>query len=283
MRRMRMDSLLVLVLLACGLLFTSAVQAHEPMLPLVDDGKNDVGGWWMSEKLDGVRGYWNGHNLYSKHGVPLHPPRAFVADLPPFPLEGELWGGRGTFETTAGITRREQPDAAWLQLRFAIFDVPDEPGSFRQRIRKARHWFDIHPSPYAFVIEQTPLRSRQQLQSQLERIERHGGEGLIIRDPDASYTAGRSASILKVKSYQDAEATVIAHLPGQGRNAGRMGALLVREADGTEFKIGSGFSDAERDNPPPVGAVITFKYYGRYTSGLPRFPSYLRPRTDRGL
>ncbi|ORJ58609.1 DNA ligase [Geothermobacter hydrogeniphilus] len=283
MREMRMESLRICLLLTCVLLFATGVLAAEPMLPLVDDGTADVNGWLMSEKLDGVRGHWDGHRLLSKHGTVLHPPREFVQGLPPFPVEGELWAGRGSFEQTAAVVRRQRPDNDWLKLKFAIFDVPEAPGGFTERIAAAVAWFAAHPTPYAFVIPQQTLRGRAQLRQELQRIEKLGGEGLIVRRPDAPYVPGRSPDILKVKSYRDAEATVIARLPGKGRNEGRLGALLVRLENGTEFRIGSGFSDAERDNPPPVGAVITFKHYGFFKSGVPRFPSYLRIRADQGL
>ena len=253
------------------------------MLPKVYSEQVDVCGWLMSEKLDGVRGYWDGQQLFSKNGHLLNPPLEFIRDLPDFPIEGELWGGRGTFEQTAGIVKRQQPHEGWLQLKFAIFDVPRAPGGFTQRIEVVQNWFDIHPSIYAFVILQTPVQNSDHLQQELQHVERLGGEGLIVRKPDALYTTGRSAEILKVKNYQDAEATVLAALPGKGRNEGRLGAFLVQLDDGTQFRIGTGFSDAERENPPAVDEVITFKYYGRYQSGIPKFPAFLRVREDNSL
>ncbi len=271
------------LLLCCGLILAESVCAAKPMLPKVYSEQVDIRGWLMSEKLDGVRGYWDGQQLFSKNGHLLNPPPEFIRDLPDFPLEGELWGGRGTFEQTAGIVRRKQPDKGWLQLKFAIFDVPDASGGFTQRIEIVRIWFAAHPSVYAFVIPQTKVTDHDHLQQELYRIENLGGEGLIVRKPDALYTAGRSMEILKVKSYQDAEATVVAHLPGKGRNKGRLGSLLVQLDDGTQFRIGTGFSDAERENPPVVGEVITFKHYGRYQSGIPKFPSFLRVREDNSL
>jgi DNA ligase len=273
----------ICLLLAWGGLLATSAGATELMLPQVYSGQVEVAGWLMSEKLDGVRGYWDGRQLFSKNGTLLQPPAAFIRDLPPFPLEGELWGGRGRFEQTVGIVRRQQPHDGWLQLKFAIFDVPQANGGFRARLTQAGDWFAAHPSAYAFIIPQLPVRDQTHLQQELERIDRLGGEGLIVRQPDVLYTAGRSAEILKVKPYQDAEATVLAQLPGEGRNAGRLGALLVELEDGTRFRIGSGFSDAERDFPPPVGALITFKYFGSYQSGIPRFPSFLRIRSDRDL
>ncbi len=277
--------LLKIVSLLCCLLALLAVRAiaTELMLPQVYSEQVDVSGWLMSEKLDGVRGYWDGKQLLSKNGNRFYPPPTFVRDLPPFPLEGELWGGRGTFEQTASIVKQQQPHDGWLQLKFAIFDVPQEPGGFTMRLNRLNDWFAAHPSTYALVIEQITVRDPLHLQQELQRIEALGGEGLIVRRPEAVYAAGRSPEILKVKNHQDAEATVLAHLPGKGRNEGKLGALLVALADGTQFKIGTGFSDAERQSPPPVGAVVTFKFYSTYQSGIPKFPSFMRIRQDLGI
>jgi len=253
------------------------------MLPEIYTEQVDVSGWLMSEKLDGVRGYWDGKHLLSKNGNPFSPPVEFIQGLPPFPVEGELWAGRGSFAQTISIVRKEQPHSGWLQLQLAIFDVPKATGGFTDRIAKASDWFAAHPSAYAFIIPQTQVIDSADLQQYLADIEKLGGEGLIVRKADALYAAGRSTEILKVKNYQDTEARVIAHLPGKGRNEGRLGSLLVELEDGTKFKIGGGFSDAERVSPPPIGAVVTFKFYGKYPSGIPKFPSFIRVRLDQGL
>ena len=274
---------IVLSVLCCGLILSVPSYASDLMLPDIYAEQVNVSGWLMSEKLDGVRGYWNGRQLVSKNGNVFSPPAEFVRDLPPFPVEGEIWGGRGTFEQTVAIVKKEKPHNGWLQLKLAIFDVPEASGGFTERIAKAEKWFAAHPSVYAFIIRQTTINDPAELQQQLAGIEKLGGEGLIVRKPDALYSAGRSTEILKVKNYQDSEAVVVAHLPGAGRNAGRLGSLLVELDDGRQCKIGGGFSDAERESPPPVGAVITFKYYGKYQSGLPKFPSFLRVRLDQGL
>lgn len=279
----RFYSLIASMLLLWQLLATvNPVAAADPMLPKVYKDQ-DVTGWLMSEKFDGVRGFWDGQQLFSKTGNRFYPPAKFTEGLPPFPLEGELWGGRGRFAQTVSSVSKEQPHDGWLQLKFAIFDVPHAPGGFTERIEQAQRWFAEHPSTYAFVIEQSPVRNQEELQWKLEQIEALGGEGLIVCKPDARYRAGRSTEILKVKNYQDAEATVVAHLPGQGRNEGRLGALLVELEDGTRFRIGSGFSDTERESPPPIGALVTFKFYGSYPSGIPKFPSFLRIRSDKNL
>ena len=271
------------LLVFLSLLISVHLSAADLMLPHVYNDQTDVSGWLMSEKLDGIRGYWNGTQLLSKNGNQLYPPTEFIAGLPNFPLEGELWGGRGTFEQTASVVKTQKPHDGWLLLKFAIFDVPQASGGFTSRIAAAKSWFNAHPSPYAFVIPQIQAMNQEHLQKELHRIETLGGEGLIVRNPNALYRAGRSAEILKVKNYQDAEARVVAQLPGKGRNKGRLGALLVQLDDGIQFRIGSGFSDSERKSPPAIGTFVTFKFYGRYESGIPKFPSFLRIRHDSDL
>lgn len=268
------------VLLAMVLAWPGSVQSSEIMLPLVYERGMDVCGWLASEKLDGVRGYWDGRRLYSKTGTPLHPPPEFTANFPSFALEGEIWGGRNTFEKTVSIVRRQEAHAGWLELKFAVFDVPAAPGGFEERLQVATIWFAAHPAAHAWVVEHWPVTGEAHLQEALARIEGEGGEGLMLRRAGSPYAPGRSRDILKVKSYQDAEAVVVAHLPGQGRNDGRLGALLVELPDGTRFRLGTGFSDPLREAPPAVGALVTFKHYGFHPSGIPRFASFLRIRQE---
>lgn len=257
--------------------------ALDIMLPQVYAGNVDISGWLVSEKLDGVRAYWDGKMLFSKNGNPLHAPEKFYHDFPPFAMEGELWGGRGTFEKTVSIVKKQQAHDGWLELKFAIFDVPQEGGGFAQRLQKAKDWFDKHPSPFAFVIPQKTIEEKRELQAELQQVEKLGGEGVIVRKPDTLYSRGRSHEILKVKNFLDMEARVIAHIGGNGENRGRLGSLLVEIPNKIRFKIGTGFSDHERGNPPPVGSIITFKYYGFLKSGRPKFPSFLRVRVDGTL
>lgn len=256
-------------------------KALDIMLPLTYEAGADVAGWLMSEKLDGIRGYWDGRQLLSKKGRPFRTPPAFTENFPDFPLEGEIWGGRNTFAKTAGIVKQQDADQEWLTLKFAIFDVPEAEGGFEDRLLVAKTWFAGHPSAQAFVIEHRPIESSANLQRELQKITKLGGEGIMLRKPGSPYIKGRSRDILKVKSHDDMEAAVIAHLAGQGKNAGKMGALLVELPDkGIRFKIGTGFSDKTRNDPPPIGSLITFKHYGFYDSGIPKFPSFMRVRED---
>ena len=244
------------------------------------DKKEDVKGWWMSEKLDGVRGYWTGEALVSRSGNPFHVPKWFTRNFPSTPLDGELWLGRQQFSELVSIVRTETTDTGWKKVRYMIFDVPQAEGGFEDRINFAHRWFGQHPNPHIEVVQQEVCESKESLQKKLTEIESFGGEGIMLRRANSPYTVGRSSDLLKVKSFADAEAIVIGHLPGLGRNAKRLGALLVKLPDGVQFKIGTGFSDRERDKPPPIGSTITFKYYGLNKSGVPRFASFLRIREE---
>ena len=239
----------------------------------------DPAGYLVSEKYDGARALWDGHALRFRSGLPVPAPAWFTAHLPPQPLDGELWLARGQFETLSGIVRRRQSrDDEWRQLHYMVFEQPGGAGDFTQRAARLRALARDLAWPQLVAVEQAPVPDSAALQRRLDAVVRAGGEGLVLHRADAPYRTGRSDVLLKLKPLNDAEALVIAHQPGQGRLMGRMGALRVRCEDGAEFLIGTGFSDAQRDHPPPPGSVVTYTYRGTTAQGVPRFASFLRLR-----
>jgi DNA ligase-1 len=242
------------------------------------DGVSDLAGWWMSEKLDGVRAYWTGKQFLSRLGNTLHAPDWFSAGLPAEPLDGEFWIGRKSFQRTVGIVRRQDKSDLWKEVRFLVFDAPEGGEAFEERLRTIQRIVQKNRPPYAVAHEHSVCADLDALRRELARVEGLGGEGLMLRQPGSKYQAGRSATLLKIKSFHDAEARVVGHEAGAGRHKGRLGALLVEMADGTRFAVGTGFSDAERGEPPPVGSTITFRYQELTDAGVPRFPSYVGVR-----
>jgi DNA ligase-1 len=244
------------------------------------DNAQDLAGWWLSEKLDGVRAYWDGKSLISRLGNRFHAPEWFLEGLPEIPLDGELWIGRKAFQRTVGIVRRQDQTDLWKQVRYVAFDAPGVDGAFEARLAAIRAHVARHTAPYLAAHEQMICTGLDHLRAELARIEALGGEGLMLRQPESRYEVGRSVTLLKVKNFRDAEARVVEHLKGAGRHKGRLGALLVELANGTRFSVGTGFSDAEREAPPPVGSSITFRYQELSEGGVPRFPSFVRVRGD---
>jgi DNA ligase-1 len=273
-RRRLLGALLTLPALA------RARPAHEPLLLAQDAPPGiDPAGWLVSEKYDGARALWDGRRLRFRSGLPVAAPSWFTAALPDCALDGELWLGRGRFEALAAAVRRHQPDdAEWRHIRYMVFELPQAAGHFAERARAIESLARAAPGSPLVAVAQTTVASPQALQHQLDEVVRGGGEGLVLHRADAPCATGRNGLLLKLKPLQDAEAEVLAHLPGRGRHAGRLGALRVRASDGVVFDLGTGFSDAQRDSPPPPGSHVTYTYRGRTAAGVPRFASFLRLR-----
>ena len=174
-----------------------------------------------------------------------------------------------------GIVRRQDKTDLWKEIRFRVFDAPASGDAFEKRLRTIERIMQTNHPAYAIAHEHILCTDLDHLRRELARVETLGGEGLMLRQPGSKYAVGRSTTLLKIKSFHDAEAHVIGHEPGKGRHKGRLGALQVVLPDGTRFSVGTGFSDAERGNPPALGSTITFRYQELTDGGVPRFPSYL--------
>lgn len=241
----------------------------------------DVTQYLVSEKLDGVRAVWDGAQLRFRSGNLIRAPKWFLDALPAQPLDGELWLGRGQFERLSGIVRREIPvDAEWHQVRYMIFELPGGEGSFRERVLRIEQFVTQASVPWLAAVRQEPVSDRASLQAKLDAVLKAGGEGVMLHLADAPYESGRSDTLLKLKPWLDAEAVVVGHLPGKGKYAGQLGALRVELPDGRRFNLGTGFTDAQRREPPPIGATVTYRYRELTGSGMPRFASFLRRRDE---
>ena len=246
---------------------------YRPGIPLDD--------YWVSEKYDGVRGYWDGHALRTRGGETVTAPAWFTAGWPPISMDGELWAGRGRFTHAQSTTRQQQPnDDAWRAMHFMVFDLPRHGGVFDERIPALNAVVERINQPWVQAVAQKRIATDTALQALLQRTVRAGGEGLMLHRGSSRYQSGRSDDLIKLKTHEDTEARVIAHLPGKGRHAGRMGALLVEMPSGQRFRLGAGFTDAQREAPPPVGRWVTYRFRGTHDGGLPRFASFVRMRED---
>jgi DNA ligase-1 len=277
--------LLIIVMLARAFTFCSAnelspatttkISAPQQLARLYHDDIV-IKDYYVSEKLDGIRGRWNGSALITRSGNIINAPTWFIKNFPQQTMEGELWLARNSFAKTASIILRKTPNEDWRNIKFMLFDLPEHKGTFSQRLIELRLLVDVIASPYLQVIPQFKLANKSELMQKLDELVEQGAEGLMLNHHNAYYQDGRSASLLKLKKHQDAEARVIEHIPGKGKYKNMLGSLLVELDSGLQFKIGSGFSDLQRQEPPQINTVITFKYYGLTARGIPRFASFLR-------
>lgn len=261
----------------------------------------------MSEKLDGVRALWNGKQLLTRNGRVIKAPACFTKHFPPFALDGELWIGRGEFEKALALVQKDcthcpcsgdrealdssRGDSSWGRAKYYVFDVPDctlesSPKAhctLFERLRVLESYLASAPTMPISLIKHEPISSEKQLFKRLQELSEQGAEGLVLRKVTAPYERTRSPNALKLKTYSDAECKVVAHNAGKGKYAGKLGSLTCEQETTTKgvaglmrFKIGSGFSDAERQSPPPLGSIITYKFYGTTKNGFPRFAVFHR-------
>ncbi len=274
---------IVLFLCCLGVPLSLAANGDKklPDLLLANIYQADVNlqNYWVSEKYDGVRAYWNGANFVSRQGNIYFAPQWFTDVLPTVALDGELWSGRGTFDKLSGVVRRQSPDdASWFGIKFMAFDLPGHTGTFDERLKRLEEIVADINAPHIKLVAQFKVSNHEGLIKKLDDVVERGGEGLMLHLASSVYKSGRSDDLLKLKKHFDAEAVVINYIPGKGKYKGLLGSMLVETADKKSFKIGTGFSDRERKNPPAIGSIITYKYFGLTNKGIPRFASFVRVR-----
>ncbi len=264
-----------LLIFVCFFIVIQNISASEkPELLLLKRYTEDtnVTSWQMSEKLDGVRAYWDGEKLMSRSGRVLAIPSFFIKNFPKHKLDGELWSKRGDFANIISIVNRKKPHDGWSSLTYNIFEVPNVDGNLTQRLSK------VKTTKYIKVIKQIEIKDKKDLQNFVKKVEMLGGEGVVVRDASLDYYTGRTNKALKVKSFIDDECVVVGYNKGQGKYDGVVGSLSCRMKNMQVIKIGSGLDEHQRAVPPKLGAVVTFKYYGLTSKGNPRFPIFLRVR-----
>jgi DNA ligase 1 len=244
-------------------------------------GGVDVKRFLISEKFDGVRATWDGQSLRTRSGRIIAAPAWFTQHFPATPLDGELWRARGKFDALSGAVRKTEPvDAEWRGISYLVFELPDAEGSFEMRAKRIVEIVLQANVPHLKAVEQFRLNNEAALEARLKKVVAKGGEGLVLHRADALYVTGRSDVLLKMKPAHDAEGTVVAHTPGRGKFWGKLGALEVETPEGVRFKLGTGLTDTQRKNPPPIGSVVTYRYRDVTPGGKPRFASFLRVRGD---
>ncbi|MCE0493821.1 DNA ligase [Vibrio salinus] len=256
----------------------------QPSLTLATEYQSGIplSHYWISEKYDGIRALWTGTKLVTRCGNLIHAPKWFTAALPKhIMIEGELWAGRNGFNHVQNTVLDSLPDdKAWHDITWMVFDMPLEPGDYVSRYAALKLWVNTLKSPFLDIVSYQKIPQEAELMEHLNLIEKKGGEGIILRRINDRYQGGRSDGLIKLKSYRDAEATVIGYKPGKGRLQGKTGALIVQTDTGIIFSLGSGLSDNERNEPPQIRSRVTYRYNGFTAKGKPRFARFLRVRHE---
>jgi DNA ligase 1 len=279
----RLTRYLLLIALLCASFSTllAGQAAPDVLLAQIYQSGTNVQQFLVSEKYDGVRAIWDGKQLKSRQGNVINAPTWFIKDLPKIALDGELWLGRGQFDALSGAVRKDVPiDEEWRGITYLIFELPNAPDTFEVRAKRIVEIVKQANIPHLKVVTQFRVKNEAELKVRLKKVVSNGGEGLMLHRADALYVTGRSNALLKLKPLFDAEATVVAHTPGKGKHKDKLGALVVETPEGLRFKLGTGFSDTQRENPPKIGSLVTYTYRDKTPNGRPKFASFLRERLE---
>jgi len=275
-------AVLLFTITFCPLSYSSEKIKPSVQLAMKYHQAINVKDYFVSEKYDGIRAIWNGKVLKTRAGNKIYAPDWFTAKLPDIWLDGELWSARGEFEFISSTIRKKQADLNWYKIKYMVFDAPDKNKPFHLRYQNYKQQIQSLALKHIVAVTQFEISNNEGLNQILDNYVSKGAEGLILHYKNAIFRSGRSNNVIKLKPFMDAEATVIAHLPGKGKYQGMLGSLLVKTNLGVEFRIGSGFTDSERANPPNIGDVITFSYHGVTKNQVPKFASYMRVRKPKG-
>ena len=220
-----------------------------------DPDFSQISGWFYSEKLDGIRAEWDGRRLWTRTGNPIPAPADFLARLPDgVAVSGELYLGRGRFGKVISAVQTGPLHPLWREMRLVAFDLPEAGLAIPDMARR----MDCYCLDR---LEFLPVDGAR-LEGLLEELVAQGGEGLVLRSPD-----GRTG--MKYKLWRDAEATVLAAVPGKQ-------SVRCRADNGAAFSL------ATYGQSIPAGVRVTYKFMEVLSSGKPRSPIFLAIRDYEG-
>ena len=276
-------------------------------------GKIDPKGFFMSEKFDGYRACYDHSKkqFFSRQNKPFNAPEWFIKAMPPRLVDGELWIGRNMFQEMGTVRKKIPIDEEWLNVTFQVYDLPDHPGTFKERLTELKRIVKMtkdrwvtrrNDYEYPFnkldcpvvVAKQVVVKNDAHMDSVYQDIIKNGGEGIMLKDPNSPYEGKRSNFLLKYKPNFDAEGIIIGYKPGQGKYSGMLGGFIcqqlinhdtymsIDEDEEHNFAI-SGMDDSIRESykkTHPIGTIISYEHSGKTDKGKPRFARYTRIRTD---
>ena len=256
------------------LLLSSVAAAFDFPQPQPYRGGVNVADYAFREVVEGgVWVYWDGESLTGKGGEVYDPPSWFVNGFPAEAMAGVLTRPDGDGDAVARIARRSEVEVGWQRLRFTAVDLPQETVVFEQRRQRLKTLVEAANLPQLRATAWKTFANEEELQQTLDEMNRSGGKGFVMRRLDSNYDTD---DLLLILPFDVGEATVVRHRSGKGEYSGMLGSMEVEDDNGGDFVIGTGFSLAERRNPPQPGAHIAYKYKGFTDTGKPKNPVFLR-------
>jgi DNA ligase-1 len=240
----------------------------------------NVEGWFMSEKLDGIRAYWDGQNFLSKNNNIINVPE-FLKQLPPFPVDGELWNGYQDNQSLLSflkqscgvVTKRNKDKLDWAKIKFCVFDAPNVEGSYDKRHFFLENNFTQYCNSIISLIPMQKCNGKEHLKNHLEEIVKKGGEGIMIYNPVSHYQPGRSKNVLKVKKYYESEIKFL-----ERSEVGYHFKCLQNNGSEVLLKVTGGY----HERTPEVGSMIPVKHQGFFANSQNfKYPVLYEPESSK--
>lgn len=281
--------------------FPGLVSPFEVALALpYDPAKHDLssGTWYAEPKLDGIRMAVLRGKAYTRNGKELSSVQHLVDALPrrasKFVLDGEVMGA-GLFDETSGTARRKTEKASGLT--FQVFDIVrlDEWDAKSTRpLRERKHdltmlhsWIqECNASAQLMGCVPFCEADLSNIQELHTLNKRNGFEGTMLKNAEAPYRFKRSADLLKLKDFDTVDLRIVECFEGKGKHKGRLGGFVVKDEHGIQTRVGSGFTDVQRQqlwlqDDALIGRVVEVQYQNKTPDGVLRFPVFVRFRPDK--
>lgn len=302
---MKLNKLLILIFTFTSFLIADSnklqFSIYSKLLSIESSQNINFNNFVMSEKLDGVRAIFDRKTIKTRSGRKICPPQFWLKEfenLNEIKLDGELWIARGKFGEISSAVAKFSGDKCdnnnksdiWQEISYNIFDSDIcENKSIKNCEKILKEKFKNFK--YIKIIEQKEAKNKENIDKFFNEIIKKGGEGIILRENLPKDFNNRIA--YKYKPFYDAECIVKEHIKGKGKNSGKLGSILCEmnikdlpqfrdsiESQIINFKIGTGFNETQRKNPPKIGEKIQFRYNELTKNNIPRFAVFIRIRNE---
>ena len=255
----------------------NAVELHNPSY-LYRLSKIKPQDYYVSEKYDGVRAYWDGSKLYTKNHKVIAVPPLITKNWPKSCLDGELWLGKNQLANTVSIVNKTTNSNVkqWQKIKFMVFDQPCSDKTFADRYNLLKQQFVNIKADNLFLIKQQEFSNIKEIDLFYNNLLKNKAEGIILHKKNSFLAKFDRHDLYKIKPFTEGSAVVLKVINGSKSFAEIMGSLLVKDQKtGMKFKIGIGFTKKERINPPPLNSVIIYKHQGYTKNKKPRLPVFV--------
>lgn len=216
---------------------------------------------YAQPKLDGFRCLFINGNLISRQNK-IITTLDHIKEKIKLPYDGELYSHELTFQEIASAIKKVGPNTK--KIKYYVYDLIDKKPFFDR-------WSQIKND--VEKVETIIINSESELKKYHDECINKGFEGVMVRHGNAPYEHKRSYNLLKYKCFNDDEFLIIS--VREGKSTYKNMAIFTCQIGSKTFEVTAPGTHEDKSfflRNPPVGKMLTVKYFGLTDDGLPRFP-----------